>query len=140
MSACIARPNKGTLPTANALVITAAGYDRGLIAIHVEPAQVVESSAGDAAAVSFRVEEGPQYRLGSVQVAGSPSLDPKESRQALKGLTPGTTFSRQVVLDAITRIKVAHALHGSRVEVTPETQVDAAHKRIDVVLRVRALL
>ena len=124
----------------DALVITAAGYDRGLIAIHVEPAQVVESSAGDAAAVSFRVEEGPQYRLGSVQVAGSPSLDPKESRQALKGLTPGTTFSRQVVLDAITRIKVAHALHGSRVEVTPETQVDAAHKRIDVVLRVRALL
>jgi outer membrane protein insertion porin family len=123
----------------DALVIAAAGYDRGLVMIRVEPAQVVESAAGDAATVSFRVEEGPVYRLGKVQVAGGPALSPEESREALKGLVSGGTFSRKVVLEVITRLQATYAKRGWRVEITPETQVDAAHKRIDVVLRAQAL-
>jgi outer membrane protein insertion porin family len=122
----------------DALVIAAAGYDRGLVMIRVEPAQLVESAAGDAATVSFRVEEGPVYRLGKVRLAGGPALSPKESREALKGLVSGGTFSRKLVLEVVTRIQAVHASRGLRVEVTPETQVDAGHKRIDLVLRVEA--
>jgi outer membrane protein insertion porin family len=122
----------------DALVIAAAGYDRGLVEIRVDPVQIVELAGGDSAEVIFRVAEGPVYHLGKLEVTGEGALAAREYRDALKKPAPGSVFSRQALLGALARVRAVHERRGAPVEVTPESEIDAKQRRVDVRFRIGA--
>ncbi|MFO0617551.1 MAG: hypothetical protein U0414_33465 [Polyangiaceae bacterium] len=118
------------------LVLSAAGYDAGLVQIRVDPPVVSESPDGLLATVTWPVDEGPVYRVGTIQFVGDlrgTSDDyVKESRMPKKG----DVFRRSDLASAIARVTAMHAAKGETATVDPETQIDPKTHVIALTLHV----
>ncbi len=108
--------------------ITGHYLDRGYLLANVAEPRVEVSDDGREVRVSLAVTEGPQFRVGKVDVEGPPSSHPALQTQ------PGAVFSRKRLVEDVEMLE--RALREPR-EVIPETRVDEGAQRVDIVLRVR---
>ncbi|MDI1484195.1 POTRA domain-containing protein [Polyangium sp. y55x31] len=118
------------------LVIQADGYDKGRLTTTVAEPELVESDGGAAVEIVLRVNEGPVFRLGKVSFEGDLIGPVKTYERDFWTSKPGAIFSRTVVATDIERIRAFHESRGSIVDVNPSVELDAAHEKVDVKVRI----
>lgn len=114
------------------LALQAAYFDRGMVQAKIE---ATPEEASDAAGVTFTIDEGPVFSVGKVAI-GKDGKKLEKDLLAVMKTKPGQTFSRKAVLadiDRVSRVLGEKDLHG---EMTPNTELDAKKKTIDVTIDV----
>ena len=90
--------------------------------------------ARDGLEVVFRIHEGPQYRVGKVEIGGDLIQDGKQMLKSVK-LTTGQIFRGSRLREDITTLSEFYANKGfAFVQVDPVTNVNQAQKNVNVAL------
>jgi len=106
--------------------------DHGYVEHKVDEPVVVR--ARDGLEVVFRVHEGPQYRVGKVEIGGDLIEDGKQMLKSVK-LTTGQIFRGSRLREDITALSEMYSNKGfAFVQVDPITKVDSSDKKVDVAL------
>ena len=88
----------------------------------------------DGLEVVFRISEGPQYRVGKVEIGGDLIQDGKQMLKSVK-LTTGQIFRGSRLREDVTGLTDMYANKGfAFVQVDPVTQVNSKEKKVDVAL------
>ncbi len=110
--------------------ITGLYYDEGFLNAHV--ADPVVTRHGDSLTVTFYVDEGPQYHVGTVDVAGDLRVPKKELAKRLT-LQPGAVFSGTTMQHDVLTLSDFYSNRGyAYVNVDPRTQIEPATKTVNV--------
>ena len=84
--------------------------------------------------VVFRISEGPQYRVGKVEIGGELIQDGRQMLKSVK-LTTGQIFRGSRLRDDVTSLTDMYSNKGfAFVQVDPITRVNATDKKVDVAL------
>ena len=84
--------------------------------------------------VVFRVHEGPQYRVGKVEIGGDLIQDGRQMLKSVK-LTTGQIFRGSRLREDITTLSEMYSNKGfAFVQVDPVTNIDQAQKNVNVAL------
>ena len=106
--------------------------DNGYVENKVDEPLIVR--AKDGLEVIFRVSEGPQYRVGRVEIGGELIEDGQKMLKSVK-LTTGQIFRGNRLREDVTTLNEMYANKGfAFVQVDPMTQIDQAKKLVDVAL------
>jgi outer membrane protein insertion porin family len=106
--------------------------DNGYVENKVDEPVVLR--ARDGLEVVFRITEGPQYRVGKVEIGGDLIQDGQQMLKSIK-LTTGQIFRGSRLRDDISTISDIYANKGfAFVQVDPITKIDQATKNVDVAL------
>ena len=106
--------------------------DHGYVEHKVDDPVVLR--ARDGLEVVFRIREGPQYRVGKVEIGGELIQDGQQMLKSIK-LTTGQIFRGSRLREDITTLSDLYANKGfAFVQVDPVTKIDAANKNVDVAL------
>jgi outer membrane protein insertion porin family len=90
--------------------------------------------ARDGLEVVFRISEGPQYRVGKVEIGGELIEDGKQMLKSVK-LTTGQIFRGSRLREDVTTLTDMYSNKGfAFAQVDPITKVDANAKNVDVAL------
>jgi outer membrane protein insertion porin family len=90
--------------------------------------------ARDGLEVVFRIHEGPQYRVGKVEIGGELIQDGKQMLKSVK-LTTGQIFRGSRLREDITTLTEMYSNKGfAFVQVDPITNVSQTEKKVDVAL------
>ena len=86
--------------------------------------------------VLIQIDEGDQYRVGKVDVAGD-LIDRKEQILSYLPLQPGDIFSRELLRHGVGRITDLYADQGyAYANISPLSRVDEAGKQVDLALEI----
>ncbi len=106
--------------------------DHGYVENKVDDPVVLR--ARDGLEVVFRITEGPQYRVGKVEIGGELIQDGAQMLKSIK-LTTGQIFRGSRLREDITTISDMYSNKGfAFVQVDPVTKLDPASKNVDVAL------
>ncbi len=90
--------------------------------------------ARDGLEVVFRISEGPQYRVGKVEIGGELIQDGRQMLKSVK-LTTGQIFRGSRLRDDVTSLTDMYSNKGfAFVQVDPITKVNSKEKNVDVAL------
>lgn len=117
---------------AGLVAITSAYYDIGHINARVGPTSISYPTP-ETIAVTIPIDEGPQFRLGELTVAGKLAAPAKQYLRQVK-IRRGQVFSRTAVREAMDRLSEFHKTKtsGKTPNVTPLTDVDLEKKKVDI--------
>ena len=108
--------------------------DEGFIRVQVAEPEV--NFDEDGLWVKVRVNEGPQFRVGQINVAGDDSMDESQLRDSV-ALEPGEVFSRSTLSDDVERLRARYADRGFfSASVRPRTDVDPDTLTVDCMFEV----
>jgi outer membrane protein insertion porin family len=114
--------------------LTAFYYDHGYIDVKID--EPVVKRVGKNLQVTIKIDEGDQYKVGTVDIAGELLPDMTKARDKLS-LKPGEIFRTSKLRDDITALTEAYGDQGyAFVNVTPDTLVNPAQKIVDVTYKV----
>lgn len=114
--------------------LTAFYYDNGYIDVKIDE-PVVERKK-DGLHVTIRIDEGPPYNVGKVEIGGELLPDMRKAREQLK-LKPGERFRTSKLREDINMLTDVYGDAGyAFVNVTPDTEVDPRARTVDVTYRV----
>jgi outer membrane protein assembly factor BamA len=114
------------------LAITDQYYNRGYINAIVK----AEPPAGDSGPAAFTIDEGDQYKIGSIVVTGVPAADKKKYAAALT-VKKGDVFNRKAVMGAMQKVEdTAKAAGLANAAVTPVVSTDPKKKTVEIVLEI----
>lgn len=106
--------------------------DNGYVEHKVDEPVVIRTR--DGLEVVFRISEGPQYRVGKVEIGGELIDDGKKMLNSVK-LTSGQIFRGSRLREDITTLTDMYSNKGfAFVQVDPITKIDQAQKKVDVAL------
>jgi len=106
--------------------------DHGYVEHKVEEPVILR--ARDGLEVVFRVHEGPQYRVGKVEIGGELIQDGQQMLKSVK-LTTGQIFRGSRLRDDVTTLQDMYSNKGfAFVQVDPITKVNETQKHVDVAL------
>ena len=128
--------NRGVLDRdilTNDVAILANHYnDNGYVENRIDEPLIVR--ARDGLEVIFRVSEGPQYRVGRVEIGGELIEDGQKMLKTVK-LTTGQIFRGSRLREDVTTLNDMYANKGfAFVQVDPMTQIDQKKKLVDIAL------
>jgi len=110
--------------------ITGLYYDKGYLNAHV--ADPVVKRHGNSLTVTFYIDEGPQYHVGTVDVVGDLRVPRKDLLQRLT-LKPGSVFSGTTMQHDVLTLSDFYSNRGyAYVNVDPRTQIDPAARTVNV--------
>jgi outer membrane protein insertion porin family len=114
--------------------LTAFYYDLGYIDVKIDEPVVQRTKKG--LQVTIKIDEGDQYKVGTVDIGGELLPDMTKAREKLS-LSPGEIFRTGKLRDDITTLTEIYGDQGyAFVNVTPETDVSRAQKTVDVTYKV----
>lgn len=116
------------------MVMSSAGYDEGLLDLRVDPAEVADAADGKSVTVTWRVTEGPVFRVGKVEFEGDLRGTSAEYIKLSHMPKMGEVFRRSEFAAAIAAVTSFHAAKGETVEVLPNTSIDRAKHVVDLVV------
>lgn len=110
--------------------------DYGYIQARVESSDVQIDRANAKAVIRLVVVEGPQFRVGGVDVTGTNVLPVEEVKRRIK-LKPGDIFSRTALRDSTKAITDLYSAIGrASADATPEIVQDIPNRRINITFEV----
>lgn len=116
--------------------IKALYLDHGYLQIRVEEPQVLRDDVDHRLEVVIRLQEGPQYQVGNVKVAGATVFPPEEILKGLR-IAHAKVFSRDLLRQDIGRLTERYGEKGYVfVDIAPLTKTDEERKTIDLTLEV----
>ncbi len=111
--------------------------NRGFARVQVE-SEVTFSSDGKRAELTFHLDEGPQFRIASVEITGAVPL-PEGRAEELVSIEPGDPLSRDGILVEANALQTALQNEGyACAVVVPDVALDPAAETARLVLDVRA--
>jgi len=115
--------------------------DRGYLDSNIESTQVSISNDKKDMFISVSLDEGEQYKINSLKVAGDLILDEETYKaEFLSAINEGDVFSRKQVLSVIKKIQAKLGTVGyPNAKVVPTTDIDAAKQLVDIVFNVNPL-
>ncbi|MEO8601027.1 MAG: outer membrane protein assembly factor BamA [bacterium] len=111
--------------------LTAWYYENGYIDVRVDEPKIERQE--DGLKVTFKVDEGPQYTFGTVRTAGEtlPDLEGEEGRTF--AAQEGEIFKPSLLREDINAVTQSYGDVGyAFVNVTPDTDIDTANKKVNV--------
>ncbi len=112
-------------------------YDNGFVNVHLDKPIVSLSPDKRYISISIRIEEGDQYKIGKIDVAGE-LVAPREEMLKDVGSTTGNIFVRSQLARDIQAITDRYYDQGyAYANITPATVVNAEEKTIDITLEVQ---
>lgn len=132
-AAHVDQPLSDESSTALRLKLQSALWDRGFATSEVSEIEVTEGASG-ALAGTFKVTEGPTFKIGKVGLSGDPCVDPKKIEASIKAIKPGQLFARQKIADDLKALEASCAAAGAPRALDLSTQIDQKKKRVDVVI------
>jgi outer membrane protein insertion porin family len=106
--------------------------DHGYVEHKIEDPVILRGR--DGLEVFFRVHEGPQYRVGKVEIGGELIQDGQQMLKSVK-LTTGQIFRGSRLREDVTGLQDMYSNKGfAFVQVDPITKINAAEKNVDVAL------
>jgi outer membrane protein insertion porin family len=118
--------------TNDAAILSNHYNDNGFVEHKIDDPVVLR--ARDGLEVVFRISEGPQYRVGKVEIGGDLIQDGQQLLKSMK-LTTGQIFRGSRLRDDITLLSDMYSNKGyAFVQVDPITKIDPAQKNVDVAL------
>ncbi len=115
--------------------LTAWYYDHGYVTVRVDEPRVERRD--DGLHVTVKIDEGDQYRVGEVAVAGENT--PADSKALLQGLaiTPGEVFKASALREDTQKLTERLSENGyAFANVEPETEMRPDDKRVDITYKV----
>ena len=98
--------------------------------------ETLTAPSGKSLYVHIRIVEGEQHVVGQIAVAGA-VLFPEHELRRLLTLKPGAVYNADALQDDLRAIKQYYGDRGYiNAQVTPETLLDAATRRVDVTVRI----
>ncbi len=111
-------------------------YDQGYINVRIDEPDVERGE--DGLIVTFKVDEGPQYRVGEMTFIGDLFIE-EEKLLAVSSLQPGDVFSASELREAIFLMVESYGNLGyAFAEVVPLTEVVSDEPVIDVAFRFKS--
>jgi len=120
-------------------------YDRGYLGVRIGTPRVELTPDRRHIDITVPIDEGPRFRIGRLAIeevdAEGNSVEPLGGRRRLReqiAANPGDWFSRTAIAESLQRITRYYRDEGyAAVEMVPQTDLDAAARKVDVVLRIR---
>ena len=110
--------------------------DHGYIQARVESATIEPDRERARVVVRIVVVEGPQFRVGGMDVTGNSVLPVEEIRRRLQ-LSTGDVFSRGKLRDSVRGIQDLYGVIGrASADINPVTVQDNANRRINVTIEI----
>lgn len=110
--------------------------DHGYVQARVEKTETEVDRENARATIRIVVVEGPQFRVGGVDVTGNAVLPYEEIRRRIR-LRPGDVFARSNLRDSVTGIvELYSAIGRASADVTPNTMQDLPNRLINVVFEI----
>ena len=114
--------------------LTAFYHNHGFIEARVGEPRVEEKD--DSLTVTFPIEEGPRYRVGTVDIKGDLIEDKAKLISMLK-IRREKYLNRKILRDDTLKLTDVYAEHGyAFAEVHPQIQKSASGKRVDITLNI----
>ncbi len=114
--------------------LTAYYYDHGYIDVRIDEPVVERTAAG--LNVTIKIDEGDEYKTGTVDIGGDLLPDMQKARDKLS-LKTGEVFRTSKLRDDINALTEIYGDQGfAFVNVTPDTTVNRADKTVDVTYKV----
>jgi outer membrane protein insertion porin family len=112
--------------------IVAVFNDHGYIQARVESTDIQIDRENAKAVIRIVVVEGPQFRVGGIDVTGTSVLPVEEVRRRIK-FKSGDVFSRSKLRDSVREITdVYSAIGRASAEVNPELNQDLPNRRVNI--------
>ncbi len=110
--------------------------DHGYVQARVESHDVSVDAAKARVTIRIAVVEGPQFRVGSIDLAGTSVLPAEEVRRQIK-LAPGDVFSRSKVRESLRGIQNLYSTIGrASADVNPVISQDTAQRKISLTFEI----
>jgi outer membrane protein insertion porin family len=110
--------------------------DNGYVQARVEKSEINVDRVNARATIRIQVVEGPQFRVGGVDVTGISLLPQEEIRKRIL-LKSGDVFSRGKLRESVTGITELYSAIGrASADVTPNTMQDLPNRLVNVVFEI----
>jgi outer membrane protein insertion porin family len=110
--------------------------DHGYVQARVEAPEVVVDRDRARLTVTLTVVEGAQFKVGSVELAGTSALPPEEARRQIR-LKEGDVFSRTRLRESVDGITRLYSTIGrASADVVPVVTQNAEERRVDIRLEI----
>jgi outer membrane protein insertion porin family len=114
--------------------LTAFYYDHGYIDVKIDEPVIKRTEKG--LQITIKIDEGNQYKVGTVDIGGDLLPDMTQARQKLS-LEPGEVFRASKLREDITALTEVYGDQGyAFVNVTPDTNVNPVRRTVDVTYKV----
>jgi outer membrane protein insertion porin family len=119
------------------LLLQAHYWDRGYVQVKVGTPLIELSPDKQSMYITISIEEGPQYRLGTIDVRGD-LLEPKEFFLKRVSVKPGEIFNRSKLSDDLQKLTDLYKDRGyAYVNASPATPVDEKTRTVDVAFEIQ---
>ncbi len=112
-------------------------YDRGLVAMSVTTERGKTDAAGNVP-LTFVIDEGEVHTFSAIHVTGLGAPLEKELLEKVVRARPKQTLVRSALVEDVSRIEEFFKKRGQRVNVLPQTAIDAKKHTIDLTLLIEA--
>jgi outer membrane protein insertion porin family len=110
--------------------------DHGYVQARVEKSEIDVDRENARATIRVVVVEGPQFKVGGVDVTGHTLLPPEEIRKRIQ-LKSGDVFSRSKLRDSVSGvIDLYSAIGRASADVSPNTMQDLPNRLVNVVFEI----
>ncbi len=110
--------------------------DHGYVQARVESSDIQVDRANARAVIRIVVVEGPQFRVGGVDVTGVKLFPIEEVRRQLT-LSPGDVFSRSKLRDSVRQVSDLYGTVGrASMEITPTLAQDIPNRRMNITFEI----
>ncbi len=129
------------------LMMSALYYDKGYLSVQIATPRVMLTPDREGIDIAIVIHEGPRYRIRQLRIyerdPDNPSreVEPLGGRRALREMLhaqSGQPFSRAELIKDLQAVRTLYRDHGfANVEAEPETELDAAHEEVDIVVPIK---
>ena len=127
------------------LLISALYYDKGYMAVQIGTPRVMLTTDREGIDVTIVIHEGPRFKIRRIDIYEQDNdgkkVDPLGGRKKLREMIraqPDDWFNRAEIVKDLESVRTLYKDAGYyTVEAEPDTEVDAAHAQVDIVIPIK---
>ncbi len=124
------------------LLLSALYYDKGYLSVQIGTPRVMLTPDREGIEITLTIHEGPRFKIRQLRVYEKDNdgneIEPIGGRRALRQMIQSKTgdyFNRAEVVKDLQAVRTLYRDHGYySVEADPETEIDAVHQEVDIVI------
>jgi outer membrane protein insertion porin family len=127
------------------LLLSALYYDKGYLSVQIGTPRVMLTPDRDGIDIAIAIHEGPRYKIRQLRVYERDNegheVEPLGGRRALRQMVreqSGDYFNRAELIKDLQAVRTLYRDAGyANVDAEPETELDAAHEQVDIVVPIK---